>query len=408
MFTRLRKPSADDYTPLYFLSALGSGGLVVSFFMYLMFWVPHKDSPIPTFSHLQQVFTTGPMWLQVSTALAIVGILIFGITHVRILIWNLKSFAEFKKSNAFGALKNSNAETQLMAQPLTLGMTINVAFIFGALFVPGLWSIVEWMFPFALIAFGAVGYFAFKTYLDFFSRAMAQGGFDCTKNNNLSQILPAFAFSMVGVGFAASAAMSTMPVTVILGMIGAIFFTVTALILATIKLVLGFRAMFEHGAAAEGLPTLLVMIPIMTLVGITIIRIQHGTHVLEGFHTTSPSFLWLTAFVAVQAMFAIMGLALKKRMHYFSTYVYGETKSPSAFALICPGVAGFVLLSFWINKGLLPVMPADLMTKFGITYFVLYIPLIYLQYKTIRMYSLLNRKLLTDDSKSLPLSAKSA
>ena len=395
MFSRLRTPTAEGYSPLFFLSALGAGGLSVSFFMYLMFWVPHPNSPIPTFSHIAALLTTGPLWLQISAVLAIIGILWFGITHFRLLVWNLKSLARFKQTGAFRDLKASNGETQLMAIPLTLGMTVNVAFIFGAVFVPGLWSVKEFLFPGALLAFGAIGWLAFRTYLDFFSRVLAEGGFDCTKNNNLSQILPAFAFAMIGVGFAASAAMSNLAVTVVLGMIGAIFFFVTAIILAVIKLVLGFRAMFEHGAAAEGLPTLLVMIPIMTLVGIGLLRIDHGTHALEGYAHGSANFLWLTALVGIQAMFAILGLAVKKRMKYFETFVYGEAKSPASFALICPGVAGFVLGAFWINAGLLPVMPADVFSKFDIAYFVLYIPLIYLQYKTIRVFGLLNRKLLS-------------
>jgi hypothetical protein len=338
------------------------------------------------------------LWLQVTTALAIFGILWFGISHFRLLIWNLQSFTQFKNTDTFRALKRSNGETQLMAIPLTLAMTVNVAFIFGALFVPGLWSVKEFLFPGALIAFGIIGVFAFKTYLDFFARVLSEGGFDCTQNNNLSQILPAFAFAMVGVGFAASAAMSNTAVTVVIGMIGTIFFFVTSIILAVIKLVLGFRAMFEHGAAAEGLPTLLVIIPIMTLVGIGLLRIDHGTHVLEGFNHGSANFLWLTALVGIQALFAILGLAVKKRMKYFETYVYGNAKSAASFALICPGVAGFVLLSFWINKGLLPVMPADVFSKFDAAYFILYLPLLYLQYKTVRVFGLLNRKLLTDNS----------
>lgn len=407
MFSRLKAANGENFSPLFFLSALGSGGLSISFFMYLMFWAPHKGSPIPTFSHLAELFNSEFSWIMVSSIFALIGIIIFSVNYFRMLIWNWKSYQLFKKSDAYHALTQSNAETQLMAIPLTLSMGVNVLFILGAVFVPGLWSIKEWLFPIALIAFGVIGYFAFRIYMDFFSRAMTTGGFDCSKNNNLSQILPAFAFAMVGVGFAASAAMSDLPVTVVLGMIGAIFFSVTALILASIKLVLGFRAMFEHGAAAEGLPTLLVMIPVLTIVGISILRINHGSHVLQDVHAFN-NFYWLTAFIGIQGLFAIMGLSLKKRMKYFETYVHGTTKSPSSFALICPGVAAFVLLNFWINKGLLPVMPADVLSKFDIAYFVMYLPLVYLQYKTIRLYGLLNKKLLSNNDGEANLSQATA
>ena len=41
--------------------------------------------------------------------------------------------------------------------PLALAMSVNVGFIIGLTFVPGLWSIVEYMFPAAILAFLAIG-----------------------------------------------------------------------------------------------------------------------------------------------------------------------------------------------------------------------------------------------------------
>lgn len=48
------KPSraADHYVPTYFLASLGAGGLSVTFFMYLMFWVPHPGRPVPVFEDI--------------------------------------------------------------------------------------------------------------------------------------------------------------------------------------------------------------------------------------------------------------------------------------------------------------------------------------------------------------------
>ena len=43
-----------------------------------------------------------------------------------------------------------------MAIPLTLGMSVNVAFILAAISIPGLWGFKEWLFPFALLAMTAV------------------------------------------------------------------------------------------------------------------------------------------------------------------------------------------------------------------------------------------------------------
>ena len=49
------------------------------------------------------------------------------------------------------ALRASNGETQLLAMPLALAMTVNVGFILGLVFVPGLWNVVEYLFPLAML-----------------------------------------------------------------------------------------------------------------------------------------------------------------------------------------------------------------------------------------------------------------
>jgi len=44
-----------EYGPKYFLSALGAGGLAVTFFMYLQFLTKH-DTPMATFDTLMVYF----------------------------------------------------------------------------------------------------------------------------------------------------------------------------------------------------------------------------------------------------------------------------------------------------------------------------------------------------------------
>ncbi len=55
----------ERYSPLYYLAALGTGGLVVTFFMWLMFWVPHPGQPVPVFEDIVAAFATGPLPLRV-------------------------------------------------------------------------------------------------------------------------------------------------------------------------------------------------------------------------------------------------------------------------------------------------------------------------------------------------------
>ena len=142
----------EQYSPSYFLAALGAGGLAVSFFMYLMFLIPHKGVPLTTFDFAYPALLKGD-WLSVVTAFCAVFILGFAFLHFKLLFWNIKQYNAFKLTKTFQALKNSNSEVTLMILPLTFAMTINVCFILGAVFVPGLWSVVEYLFPFALAGF---------------------------------------------------------------------------------------------------------------------------------------------------------------------------------------------------------------------------------------------------------------
>lgn len=131
----IKKPS-DNYSPLYFLASLGAGGMSVTFFMYLMFWVPHPGKTVPVFGDIKNALLTGDLALQIAVAAAVIGIAAFTVLNVKSMIWNLRALAEFKKTDAYEHLRNSNAETTLLAQPLAMAMTVNALFIVGLCFLP--------------------------------------------------------------------------------------------------------------------------------------------------------------------------------------------------------------------------------------------------------------------------------
>ncbi|UTJ05329.1 TsoY family (seleno)protein [Arcobacter roscoffensis] len=370
----------EKFTPMCFLSALGAGGLSVSFFMYLMFLVPHEGVPMATFDFIMPKLLEGT-WLSIVIALSLVFILVFAYFHFKLLIWNTKQFNLFKKTDKYKELVNSNAEITLMTMPLTYAMTINVCFVLGAVFVPNLWSIVEYMFPFALLGFTVAGYFGLKIFMNYFSRLLIKGDFDFTKNNNLSQMISIFAFAMIAVGFAAPGAMSHNITINAIGIFAAIFFASVSVLLLIIKLTMGFKNMFEHGISVEASPSLWIILPILTLLGITAIRVTFGLH--HGFEATlaKSSLFTLTAtIVSLQVIFGLLGYKVMKQLGYFEKYVNGADKSPVSFALICPGVAFFVFGMFFINFGL---TFNTVIVKYSLAYFLLMLPFIYIQIKTI-------------------------
>lgn len=360
---------AESYSPLYFLAALGAGGLTVSFFMWLLFWTPHPGRPVPVFEDITAALATADLPLQVAIYAAWAGIAVFALIKIRLLVWNLGQFFAFRRTPAYEQLRRSNDETQLLAAPLTLAMAINVGFIIGLVFVPGLWSIVEYLFPAALLAFLLVGVWALNLMRDFWGRILTEGGFDCSRNNSFSQLLPAFALSMVGVGLAAPAAMSQTAWVAGVSYIASSFFVVLALTLAAVKLVIGLRAMMEHGANEVSAPSLWIMVPILTVCGIAVMRQQHGMHAHLGGHgAPADTFQMLTTFLSLQLAFALFGWVVLRRQRYFERFVSGPERSAGSYALVCPGVALTVMSHFFINKGLVGV---GLIDKFGLAYWIL-------------------------------------
>ena len=381
---------ADSWAPLYFLSALGAGGIAVTFFMWLYHWVPHPGQPVPVFEDIARAFATGDALMQAMIVTAVAGIVVFAALHVRALVWNLMQLAQFRRTEGYARLLKSNAETQLTAMPLALAMAINVGFILGLVLVPGLWSVVEYLFPLALAAFVAVGWIAFARIGRFFARVLGEGGFSCAANNSFGQVLPAFALAMVGVGMSAPAALSTNPLTSGVALILSTFFLVAAVLIAAVAIVLGFRAMLENGANAETAPTLMIVIPLVTVLGILALRQDHALHVHFGVHEGPGAALaMLTQFLSVQVLFGLLGLAVLARQGYAAKYITGRQTSVGSYALVCPGVALQVMLMFWINKGL---VGAGLIAKFGLAYWVLSAVAVGFQVAMIVLVLVLNRR----------------
>ena len=379
----------EKFSPMCFLASLGAGGLSVSFFMYLMFLVPHPNTPMATYDFIMPALIKGD-WLSFVVAFSLVFIIAFAFLHFKLLIWNTKQFNLYKKTAAYEELINSNSQITLMTIPLTYAMTINVCFVLGAVFVPGLWGIVEFLFPFALLGFIVVGFFALKIFFEYFSRLLIKGDFDFSKNNNLSQMISIFALSMIAVGFAAPGAMSHNLIINSIGIFGALFFASLALLLMLIKLTMGFKNMFEKGLGLEAAPSIWIIIPILTLLGITFIRVSFG---LEHNYATpmakSSLFVFTSTILSLQIIFGILGYMVMKKMGYFEKYIHSNDKSSVSFALICPGVAFFVFGMFFVNFGL---AFNGIIAKYSIAYFVIMIPFIYVQIKTIIYFFKLYKK----------------
>jgi hypothetical protein len=258
--------------------------------------------------------------------------------------------------------------------------------------VPNLWSIVEYLLPGAILAFLAIGVYGMKIFTEYFSTFMIKGEFDYAKNNNLSQMMGIFAFSMIAVGFAAPAAMTHIKVVSAVSLFLAIFFLVMAISLAFIKITLGLKSIFRYGISKEGSVTLWISIPILTIIGITMVRMFFGlSHNWDAHGNISALFVFTSVILSLQIGFGIIGYIVMKRIGYFKDYLYGAEKSAGVYSLICPGVAVFVFGMFFIFYGL---VQNGLVQRFSPAYFIILIPFTAVQLKTAWTMLRINKKML--------------
>ncbi len=388
------KSLGEKYTPLYFLASLGNGGLAVSFYMYLNFMIKPPNVPMATYDIIFPALLND---ISISSNLIVVvlfAMLYFSYHHIRLLIWNFREYGLFKKTEAYQTLKNSNGEATLMTIPLTLAMSVNVLFVLSVIFIPNLWTYIEYLFPAAIIVFLSIGMYALKIFTEYFIRLLVNGDFNFISNNNFTQLIVVFAFSTITVGFTAPAAMSHHTATSAVAMFLAILFGTITTLFGALFLLFGFNSILSHSVAKEGSPSLWIQIPIVTLFTISAVRIYFA--VSHNFlHIQHPTpivlFILLSIAISLQLLFGIVGYIVMVKINYFSEYVDGLKKSPGSFSLICPGVAFFVLGMFFIHYGL---VQNGIIIKFSITYFLIMIPIVMIQLMTISTLLKLRRKLL--------------
>ncbi|MFC0581408.1 TsoY family (seleno)protein [Micrococcoides hystricis] len=389
------KNLGEKYSPLYFLASLGFGGMGVFFFMYFMFLTPHPDTAMPTFNSISTAFASGSTGMQTTIVIAYIGMIAMIATHFALLAWNFREFNIWKKTPAYDKLRNSNAAVTLLAIPLTLGMSVNGLFVLSATLIPNLWNVIEYAFPFALLAFTLIGLLAVKYLWDHLSRVFS-GKFSFEANGGLNQILAAFAFAMVAVGFAASAAMSEQTWTILAGMIGSILFAITAVLLWLMFFTMGVYSMLKHGLAVANSATLWLTVPILTLLGIMVVRDSHGVQTFQslagnpapaGPGATMGLMIFLTVAILMQVVFLVMGHLAMRKNGFYKEFVFSRNQqSPNAFTLVCPGVAFGVLGFFWIHAGL---VNNGIIERYSAGYFVLVAIMIAVQVATLALMAVL-------------------
>jgi hypothetical protein len=318
-------------------------------------------------------------------------VLILLAVHFSLMVWNTREFALYKKTEAYAKLRSSSAEISLMVVPLTMAMTVNACFVSASLLIPGLWDYIEYLFPIAMLAFVSIGVYALRILGDYFARMFLHKGYDFAQNNSLAPMISIFALSMIAVGLAAPVAMSHTREIVAVAFTLSSFFATSAALLMLVMLVIGFSTMLTHGIRPEAAPSLWLMIPITTLLGITFMRTTHGMHVAFDAHVSpADHFVVLMALFSIQILFGLLGYVVLKRINYFRDYIHGEKCHATTFALVCPGVAFPVFGLFVIKFGLLG---NGLIMMWTPAHYLFTLPFLVVQLITLRVLFILLRRL---------------
>jgi len=355
---------ADTYSPVYFLAALGTGGIAVDFFMYLMFWIPHPGRSVPVFEDIADAWAKGFAGTQAAIVIAMGGILVSAFIHLKAMVWNLRCFIAYRKTPAYDALRKTNNESTLLAMPLAMAMSVNVIFIVFLVYIPGLWSVVEYIFPLALVAFSFLALLAFSMIAQFMGRVLVSG--DEAPTKSFAQLTPAFAVAMIAVGFAAPAAMSSSPGTVVTSMVFSTILGVFAILYTLFGAIAAFSSMLHYGTTRESVPTLMIIVPIVTVLGIMFMRQDHGLYTTYDVHAEAGNtMIFLARMLSIQLAFMFFGAFMLRAQGYFQDFVFGQNTSPGSYALVCPFVAMAVMIHFFANKGL---VAAGAVTKFDGAY----------------------------------------
>ena len=363
----LNKRTAENYTPFYLLASLGAGGMAVAVYLHLMFLTPHPATPVPTWDSLSAFWHGAGFRERLGIGAAWSVTLMLVLIHLILLLWNLRAYKAFKATTDFETLVRSNATFQRMAWPLTLAMALNAGFVAALLTIPGFWSVIEYIYPWAIAAFLALGVAALKMQASILGEQLTQGGFACEKNNNLGMMMSPFALAMIAVGFSGPAAMSGATPTILVAAALCIAFFVMAVLSSLVYFLTAMRAIFAQGVNQDSSQTLMVGVPIATVLGIAGYRLA----MMLGHHfgvAIPPVFLFLgfVTIMAVQLMFILFGASTLLRNKMLRKAL-SDGPTPLSFALVCPGVGFIVTFQFFIHRGLLAVLPQSAVVVPAIT-----------------------------------------
>jgi hypothetical protein len=333
-----------EFSPLHFLAAMGAGGIAVAPFAIMQYTIPHPKGLI-TQTQMANVVDNShhflSQWIGVFEGVMIV----FAIIHLILSALFYSKYFKAKANNAYDAMeKNPLTNATLLGPFLAIAMTFNVFIGVVRYFVPWMQENFQALMLPSLIAWLAL-------LIANLFRVMQLLRFNFTHEFDLSKahfgwMLFPFSLGMTSVVGSGIAALAKNPQIANIAAFGTSVGLMGASFLLIGKLITLFQVHYEKPGLPDRtfLPSLLAVVPILTVLGIASYRLAHYAEVQLGFHMNwvGPVIVGLT--FAFQTFYLLFGLVILK------SYLFNEFRKsdyyPSQWALVCPFIAWGVLGAF--------------------------------------------------------------
>jgi len=332
------------FSPINFLAALGAGGIAVAPFAIMQYVFPHPKGLVTQAQiHAGMSELAGWQALLVRPFEAImIG---FAILHVLLLAWMIPKFLAGKRRGDYRAIaENPLAGAQLLAPHLAIAMTFNVFIGVARYFVPALQSAFQDMMLPALLAWLVLLAFTLKeVFAQLHSSFVRQ--FDL-REAHFGWMMSPFALGMVSVVGSGIAALAKSPAVAH----AAAFFTLVgatgSMFLLVVKQVTLMQVHYQKPGIPDRqlLPSILSVVPILTVLAIVGFRLAHYAHAQLGFHLEWAGPAIVAAVFAFQSFYMGFGLTLLR--DFIVSDLRRSEYYPALWGLVCPFVAWSVLGAF--------------------------------------------------------------
>jgi len=348
--TTLSASLVDRFNMLWFIMALGFGGTSVAGYAFLNNTLP-RNTPFKGMLYNANIneytaqMGTLYSWL---TAYLKVHMLFFGLLHIVALMGCTLLYVRWRRKHPerYMELCNDTKRNSVLIAPvLAYAMAFNVCLVLGYVFVDWMRINLDLLIPYASIVYGLLWIWTIATAIRLQVIALNKG-FD-VNTMHFGWLLIPFALGMTSVTGAGIAYLAQGGLADTIFFLSLTAFTM-ALFLLCVKLFSLFKSHYASGlpSKVEFLPSFFVVVPIITLLTISILR--YGYYFQHKFHTPLPdalfAFLASSGF-ALMSWYMLLGLFLMR--DYFKKYLFNaDYFDESQWGLICPMVAYSVLATF--------------------------------------------------------------